>query len=216
LLVARRLPAGPRLALLGGAGAMTLLLVGIEMFRWGPDLRADALEFMRGGIEHQWFVLPIREQTPMSIWNRTPMQGLVNAGVSPSIAFAASLALWCALAAITGWRSSKQPVGFPEAFAMAFVLLYLGRPVGWTLAYLEFVVIGALWPAASRPMRRALITGAVIVMLSHWLALVLTAGRVNLWLLTLQTAEFPWETWALVPLCWLLLLRHSSRRRIPA
>jgi hypothetical protein len=215
LLVARPLPGGPRLGQLGAAGVLTFLLVGFEVFRWGPDLRAEALAFMRGGIEHHWFLLPVGEQTPMSIWNRTLMQGFVNAGVSPAVAFAASLVLWCALAGMTVWRSSKQPVGFATTFALGFVLLYVVRPVGWTLNYLEFVVIGALWPVAGSRMRHVLIVGATIVMLSHWAALVLTAWRVNLWLFTLQTAELPWETWTLVPLCWILLVHHLLARRIP-
>jgi hypothetical protein len=216
LSVAHRSPRAPRPGQLAGAGVVTLLLVGVEVYRWEGGLRAEALQFMSDALDHQWFVLPVDDQTPMSIWNRTPMQGLVNAGVSPSVALAASLVLWCALAAITVWRSWQQPVGFAMTFALAFVLLYLGRPVGWTLNYLELVVIGAVWPVASSRMRRALIVGAVIVMLSHWAALVLAAWRVNLWLFTLQTAELPWETWALVPLCWTLLVHHLSARRIPA
>jgi hypothetical protein len=216
LLVARRSPGAPRPRQLAAAGVVTLLVVGVEVFRWGADLRAEALKFMGDAIDHQWFVLPVGEQTPMSIWNRTPMQGFVNAGFSPSVAFAASLVLWFALAAITVCRSWKQPVGFATTFALAFVLLYLGRPVGWTLNYLELVVIGALWPLADSRMRRALIVGAAIVMLSHWSAFVLTAWRVNLWLFTLQTAELPWETWTLVPLCWILLVHHLLARRIPA
>jgi hypothetical protein len=215
MLVARRSPAAARAGQFAAAGVVTLLLVGVEVFRWGGELRVEALEFMRDAIDHQWFVLPLAEQTPMSIWNRTPMQGLVNAGVSPSVAFPASLVLWCALAAFTIWRSWKQPVGFAAAFALAFVLLYLGRPVGWTLNYLEPVVIGALWPVAGSRTRRALVAGAIILMLSHWSALVLTARRVNLWLFTLQTAELPWETWTLLPLCWILLVHHLLPRRNP-
>jgi hypothetical protein len=216
LSVRHRSPGAPRPAQLAAAGVVTLLLVGVEVFRWEGDIRTEALEFMGDAIDHQWFVLPVADQTPMSIWNRTPMQGLVNAGASPSVALAASLGLWGALAAITVWLSWKQPVGFATTFALAFVLLYFGRPVGWTLNYLELVVTGALWPVASSRMRRALIAGAAIVMLSHWSALVLTAWRVNLWLFTLQTAELPWETWTLVPLCWILLVYHLLARRISA
>jgi hypothetical protein len=216
LLVARRSPEAARPRQLGAAGVVTLLLVGLEVLRWGGDLRAQALEFIGDALNHQWFVLPVGEQTPMSIWNRTPMQGLVNAGVSPSVAFAASLVCWCTLAAITVWRSWKQPVGFAATLSLAFVLLYVGRPVGWTLNYLELVVMGALWPVAGARMRRALIAGTAIVMLSHWSALVLTARRVNLSLFTLQTAELPWETWTVVPLCWILLVHRLLPRRIPA
>jgi hypothetical protein len=47
-------------------------------------------------------------------------------------------------------------------------------------------------------------------MVSHWLALVLTARHVSLQLFTLQSAEIPWETWLLVPVCWFLLLSHPG------
>jgi hypothetical protein len=93
LSIAHRSPGAPRPGQLAAAGVVTLLLVGVEVFRWEGDLRAEALELMGDAIDHQWFVLPVGDQTPMSIWNRTPMQGLVNAGVSPSVAFAASLVL---------------------------------------------------------------------------------------------------------------------------
>jgi hypothetical protein len=171
-------------------------------------LLAEALEFMRNGINHHWFVLPVAEQTPMSVWNRTAMQGLVNAGVSPSIALLASVTLWCAFAGVTMSRVSSQSLEFSRAFALAFVLLYWGRPVGWTLNYLEIVVLTALWPAASLKLRRGLMVGAVAVMASHWLALILAARGVTLQLFTLQSAEIPWETWLLVPVCWILLLKN--------
>jgi hypothetical protein len=204
------------IAVFAATAVTTLTLIGVELYRWGPTLRAEALEFMRTGIEHQWFVLPVAEQTPMSVWNRTPMQGLVNAGLSPSIALPAAVTLWCAFAGVTTWRVSRQPLGFPRAFALSFVLLYWGRPVGWTLNYLEIVVLAALWPAATLKMRRGLMIGAVVVMVSHWLALVLTAQHVTLQLFTLQSAEIPWETWLLVPVCWVLLLNTPRGMRPPS
>ncbi len=103
----------------------------------GADLRVEAMTFVGNTLAHQWFVLPVGEQTPMSIWNRTPMQGLVNAGVAASTAFILSLMLWGVLSSVTIWRSWKQPLQFAEVFALAFVLLYVGRPVGWTLNYLD-------------------------------------------------------------------------------
>jgi hypothetical protein len=148
MLVARRPAVNRSLAAFAAAGVATLAIIGIELYRWGPALLDEALEFTRSGIEHHWFVLPVAEQTPMSVWNRTLLQGLTNAGLSPSIAVPASVALWCALTGVTIWRVSRRPIGFSRVFALAFVLLYLGRPVGWTLNYLEFVVLAALWPAA--------------------------------------------------------------------
>jgi hypothetical protein len=101
---------------------MTLVLMGVELYRGGPTLRAEALEFVRNGITHQWFVLPVVEQTPMSVWNRTPMQGLVNAGVSPVIALPAAVTLWCAFAGVTTWRVSRRSLEFSRALALAFEL----------------------------------------------------------------------------------------------
>jgi hypothetical protein len=42
---------------------------------------------------------------------------------------------------------------------------------------------------------------------SHWWALVLTLRGHGLPLVTLQSAAVPWETWLVIPLSWLLLLR---------
>jgi hypothetical protein len=214
LFVARASPEPPRPRHAAAAAGLAVSLVGIEVIRWGAVLRADALAFVSNALGHQWFVLPVGEQTPMSIWNRTPMQGLINAGVSPSSAFILSLMLWGVLSAVTVWRGWKQPLRFAEVFAVTFVLLYVGRPVGWTLNYLEFIAIGALWPAAGPRLRRALILSAVVVMMSHWAALVLSVLRVNLWLFTLQTAAVPWESWTLVPLCWFVLVHRLLPRRM--
>jgi hypothetical protein len=195
---------------LAAAAALTAALLGLEFYRWGPHLRTETLEFMRSSLEHQWFVLPVAEQTPMSIWNRTPMQGLVNAGFSPDLALFGAFGAWLALTAITAWQVSRRAVGFPRLFALAFVLLYWGRPVGWTLNYLEIIVVGAVWPVVDRRLRGVVLTGAAALMMSHWAALMLTVGGVTLSLFTLQSAEYPWETWSVVPLAWVLLL-YSAR-----
>ena len=57
-------------------------------------------------------------------------------------------------------------------------------------------------------MKAALLCGASLLMLSHWWALALT---VNVSLFTLQSAEVPWESWSVVPLCWLLVLGALPR-----
>jgi hypothetical protein len=206
LLSSRPLAAPRRVTHLVGTGIIALALVGFEVYRWHPALRAEAIDFMTRGLEHQWLALPVSEQTPMSIWNRTPMQGLVNVGMAPQVALLGALSLWLVAASVTGWRVHRRAVTFPHAFALAFVLLYWGRPIGWTLNYLEIVVLAAVWPRCGPHLRRALLAGAGALMLSHWLALVLTARGLTLSLFTLQSAECPWETWSVVPLSGALLL----------
>jgi hypothetical protein len=166
---------------------------------------------MGRSLEQQWFVLPVAEQTPMSMWNRTPMQGLVTAGLPADLALWGACALWLILLVLTGWRVLSLPITFPQAFALAFVLLYWGRPVGWTLNYLEIVVLGAIWPSVGARMKAALLCGASLLMLSHWWALALTVLGRSLSLFTLQSAEVPWESWSVVPLCWLLVLGTLPR-----
>lgn len=210
LIVLSSRPVGnrPHFRSIVGAAVLTLALLALEAHRWGPVLRAETVDFMSNSLAHQWFVLPVAEQTPMSMWNRTPMQGLVNAGVPARLALWGAFVLWLIFLAWTGWRVRHRPVTFAQAFALAFVLLYWGRPVGWTLNYLEIVVLAAVWPTVGTRMRGALLFGAGALMLSHWLALVLTARGLTLSLLTLQSAGVPWETWSVIPLSWLVLMFH--------
>ncbi len=60
-------------------------------------------------------------------------------------------------------------------------------------------------------MKAALLCGASLLMLSHWWALALTVLGRSLSLFTLQSAEVPWESWSVVPLCWLLVLGALPR-----
>jgi len=100
---------------------------------------------------------------------------------------------------------------FAQAFALAFVLLYLGRPVGWTLVYLDVVVCVAAWPSLHRAGRALLLAGVVALLLSHWAALALTGLGDGLPLLTLQPADRPWETWLVLPLAWALTVWAGRR-----
>jgi hypothetical protein len=188
------------------AAAIALGLIALEVYRWGPSLRAATREYLLQPMEYQWFGLPVEEQTPMSLWNRTPMQALVSAGLPPATAQMAALALWLLFLAITLRRAWRAPLTFPLAFALSFLLLYWGRPVGWTLAYLELVVVAAVWPRVQGWQQPALAGGAIVLMASRWWALALTARGEGMPFTTLQSAAFPWETWIVLPLCWLLLL----------
>jgi hypothetical protein len=78
------------------------------------------------------------------------------------------------------------------------------------LVYLELIVVVALWPRLQRKGRWLLLGSALALLLSHWAALVTTVLGHGMQLLTLQTADFPWETWLILPLCWLLLLYGAA------
>lgn len=183
-----------------------LLLLSLEVIRWSRTLRAETLAYLRNAFAYQWFILPVDQQTPMSIWNRTPLQGLINAGVAPDLAKWVALGLWLLFLLITVWYGRGRRMAFPQAFALAFVLLYWGRPVGWGLIYLEIVVLLASWPRLGIQQRRLLFAGMLALALSHWVALALTLQGHWLRLFTLQSADFPWESWLVVPLCWVILL----------
>ncbi len=153
----------------------------------------------------------------MSIWNRTALQGLVNAGLAAHTAQYVALGLWLMLLVITVRAVRNRRLDFPLIFALAFVLLYWGRPVGWGLIYLDIVVVVTVWPAIRTKWPGRLLLGAAVALaVSHWLALMLTLSGRWLRLFTLQSAEFPWETWLVIPACWLLLVLVIPRLSGPA
>jgi len=193
------------------AGLVLVLLVG-EIVRWGPALREDAVRYLAHTLDAQWFVLPVAQQTPMSAWNRTPLQALIALGLPAAPAQLVAGLVWLAALAASAWLVRGRRLSFVVAFAVAFVLLYLGRPVGWTLVDLDLVVGVAVWPALSRAGRAVLLVGGVALLLSHWAALVATGLGNGLPLLTLQPADRPWETWLVLPAAWALVLWATQRR----
>ncbi len=193
------------------AAAGALLLAALDIAAWGGPVRAAALDYFRHAMDYQWWTLPVAEQTPMSLWNRAPMQGLVMLGLPAATAQLATNVLWLALLAATLWRCRSRQLGFPMLFALAFVLLYLGRPVGWGLAYLDIVLLLALRPSLRPRTWGLLLAAAIALSLTHWWALILTGRGVWLNFFTLQTAHLPWETWTILPACWLLLMGLGCR-----
>jgi len=150
------------------AGLVVTLLVG-EVIRWGPMLRADALHYIAHTLDAQWFVLPVTSQTPMSAWNRTPLQAFITLGLPAAPAqFAAGL-VWLAALVASARLARGRRLSFAPAFALAFVLLYLGRPVGWTLVYLDLVVCVAAWPALPRAGRALLLVGVLALLVQRQL-----------------------------------------------
>ncbi len=187
-------------------GIAASALIALEVYAWGSALRAETFLYLQHALAYQWFSLPVAEQTPMSHWNRTPLQALITAQVPASIAQLLALGLWLLFVCLTVWYVRGERLSFRLAFALALVLLYWGRPVGWTLVYLELIVVVAVWSLLNPKQQWVLIVSAVALLLSHWAAFVRTTLGDGMPLLTLQTANFPWETWLVLPICWLLLL----------
>src|SRR5262249_43039514 len=147
-------------------------------------------------------------------WNRTPLQALVSLGMPLGWAQVAAGGLWLLALAASLVVVRRRPVTFPLGFALAFTLLYIGRPVGWGLVYLDLVVAPLGWPILSLWWRVALLAVIGILGLTHWWALALTIEGRGLPLLTVQPADLPWETWLVVPLAWLAALYAAWQARL--
>jgi len=193
------------------AGGSAALLVALDAAHWGPGLWAAYRSFLHDGATQLWLVLPRAQQTPLSMWNRTPTQGLVNAGVAPSVALVLGPLLAGGCLARTLWRVRDHHLGLPLTFALALVIVYLGRPVGWGLLYLDLVVPVAVWPWQSRRERNWLLLALLVFSGSHLVAYTLTLQGQGLGMLTLQSARWPVETWLVLPAAWWLLLRAVAR-----
>ena len=192
-------------ALMVAAGILLLLLTA-ELYRWGPDLRAEALAFYLNAGDAMWTALPLAEQSPLSAWNRTPLQGLINLGMAATVAQVTALGLWVLFLGVSLWLARRTALNFPLAFGLAMTLLYWGRPAGYGFNYLELVVAIVVWPSLVRWQRLAVLVLMAGIMGSRWWALVETLRGENLSLLTMQTVAWPWETWLVLPFFWLLLL----------
>ena len=198
------------------ASAVVVTLIGLDVSGWGPELRSQAATYLSNAMAYQWFELPVNQQTPMSLWNRTLLQGLVDAGWSPQNAQLASLGIGVIMIGASIGRIWGRRLSFAAVFAVAFVMFYWIRPVGWGLPYLEVVMLVTLWPILKNHLERSVLLALAIgLMLSHWLALFFTSQVHGLRLLTLQGSEFTWETWLILPLCWGLLLWAVPRLSYP-
>ena len=195
------------------AGGTLLLLLAAELYRWGPDLRADALTFYLNAGDAMWTALPLAEQSPLSVWNRTPLQGLINLGLALLPAQVAALGLWGLFLGVSLWLARRGSLNFPLTFALALMLLYWGRPAGYGFNYLELVVAIVVWPFLVRWQRLAVLVVFSGIMGSRWWAFTETMRGENLSLLTMQSAAWPWETWLVLPFFWLLLLWATTRSR---
>jgi len=183
-------------------GLLTVALVLLEVLSWGPVLRADSVHYMLHLSDYLWLAFSPGDQTPMSRWNRTPLQAFVSAGVPLNMANLWVMAIWAVLLGLTLWKAKGRDVGFARTFALAFILLYWARPVGWGLVYLEFVLLSTLWPDLTPWRRLALCAALGLLMASRKWAFILPQG---LGMPTQQGPAHPWEAWLALPGSWVLL-----------
>jgi hypothetical protein len=205
------------LGVLARSAVMALTIIGVTAVMWGRALWLPTWHFVTNALKYHWFVLPVEQQTPLNIWNRTPLQGLVNWGIEPHLAQQLSLGLWVIALLVTLWTCAGRRLTFPLTFALALMLYYWGRPIGWAFYFLEIVVVLAVWPLLWGWQRVALLAAVLALMVSHWVALVWTLQGHWLRLMTMQSAEWPWETWLVLPLAWLaLIVAVRQGDRVPA
>ncbi len=210
--------AGPRPAprALIVPGVVVLVLMAVEIYRWGPELQAETIGFYLNATDRLWTALPVSEQSPLSVWSRTPLQGLVNLGLPVLLAQVLALGLWLLFGGVTLWQARKVTLSFPMVYALALTLLYWGRPAGYGFNYLELILAPLVWPGLRGWQKPAFLTVVASVMASRWWAFIETIRGESLSLLTLQTASFPWETWLVLPASWFLLLRAAALSSVNA
>jgi len=197
------------------AATGSLILIGIDVAFWGDFLRSEALIYVQNSLDYTWFNLPLESQSPLNIWNRSAMQGFINAGLDASLAQQLSIVTWMMLLGVTLWCSYSVKLSFRLCFALALVLFYWVRPVGWGFVFLEVVILLAVWAYLKRWERIGLTLVMVVLALSRWVVLGQTGQGQSLNLFTLHSAEFPWEIWLLLPGCWLILIFSTWRAKQP-
>ncbi|WP_157966403.1 hypothetical protein [Oceanibium sediminis] len=197
------------------AGA-ALVLIALDILRWPPAARADFLAYASAPAEFLYFALDDASQWPMRTWNRAPLQVFLNLGLPFGAAQAASIALYGLLLGISGLVLRGRALTFASAFALAYALLIVGRPITWALPMLSVFTLAAVWPALTRRGRVALVLVAAGVGLSHWVAFGLFVAGIWPGLLTLQTPALPWETLVILPGAWALVLLAARRQGVAA
>ncbi|WP_209428303.1 glycosyltransferase 87 family protein, partial [Pararhodobacter sp. SW119] len=194
------------------AACTSAVLVLLETMRWPATARADFLSYLADPLAFQYFALSAEEQWPMYLWNRAPLQILLNAGLNFETAQVLSLAIYALMLLVAAALLRDRRLSFAQVFAMAYILLLIGRPIIWSMPLLAVFVLTASWPALGRRERIALGGVAAAVGQSHWVAFVLFPLGVWPGLLTLQTAAFPWETLLVLPGAWAVVVISARQR----
>src|SRR5690606_13159439 len=108
---------------LSSAAMLALIIITVTVVTWGRVLWQPTLHFITNALDYHWFALPVAQQTPLSIWNRTPLQGLINLGMARQRAQQLALALWVLAVLATLWCVRNRRLSLPHTFALALVLL---------------------------------------------------------------------------------------------
>ncbi|GAA5530091.1 hypothetical protein [Herpetosiphon gulosus] len=191
---------------------LALGLIGLEIWRWDRALRDETFSYLTHTLEYQWFNFPAAEQSPMSMWNRTPLQGLINLGINANSAQILAIGLWLVVLGLIGWLVWHKNLGFPMLYGLSLLLLYWGRPVGWSFSFIELIVLSLAWHWLKLWGKIGLSTAMLGLIGSRWVALILTAQAQGMPLNTLQTTTFAWESWLVLPCC-LACLGYAIRQQ---
>ena len=185
-----------------GAAAVALVLMAAEAWRWPAPARGDFLSYLADPGVMQYFALSTEAQWPMNIWNRAPLQVLLELGLSFGTAQALSIGFYLLFLGASVFLLWGRTLHFSLLFALAYVLFLIGRPITWSMPLLAIFVLSAAWPEFSKVERRIATGVACLLGLAHWVAFALFAAGVWPGLLTLQVPWLPWETLLILPGAW--------------
>jgi hypothetical protein len=193
--------------------AAVLALVALEVLRWPEAALADVAAYLSDPAAFQYFALPPEEQWPMRLWNRAPLQVFLTLGLPYPAAQGAALAAFGGAFLLVLRALRRHPPGFAIAFALAYGLLLVGRPITWSMPLLGAFVLTAAWTGLPQGGRRWLALAVLALGLSHWAAFAMFAAGLWPGLLTLQHPSLPWETVVVLPGALLVLVGVARRQR---
>lgn len=196
----------------GGVAVLGVLLIFyLEFQRWPADAQVDFLAYVSDPASRQYFSLPTDQQWPMRVWNRAPLQLLMNAGLGYQVSQTLVLGIYIILLVVSVNVLRGRQISFAIMFSIAYVLFMIGRPITWSMPFLAVFVLMAVWPQLSSAEKRILAISAFLVGISHWLAFSLFVSGVWPGLLTLQAPDLPWETILVMFGSWLVAIGSARR-----
>ena len=140
----------------------------------------------------------------MTITSQNPLATIIcckKPFVAPNVAQIVALGLWLLVLGFGCWLVWRKQLGFTMLYGLSFILLYWGRPVGWSFSFIELIVLSLAWPWLKMWGKISLVSAMLGLIGSRWVALMLTAQAQGMPLNTLQTNTFAWESWLVLPLC---------------